>query len=103
MGQVGQGGVSSWDGLANITRRGLLKDHLDSQEGQEGGKQDLDMLEDKGNPKSEAAMGRQAPSEMGTPAALQMCAPCSRFQVQSHAGHSLIKSPQTMCHGSKWF
>lgn len=86
MGQVGQVGTSSWGGLANIPRRVLPKDCLDSQERQEDGEQGLGMLEEEGDPETEAAMGRQAPLEMGRLAVLQMCAPFSGSQVQGHAG-----------------
>lgn len=86
MEQVGQVGTSNWSGLANIPRRGLLKDHLDSQERWEDGEQVLGMLEEEGDPKTEVAMGRQAPLEMGRLAVLQMCAPYSGSQVQGHAG-----------------
>lgn len=95
-------GCSSW---ANVISRSLLKDCLDSQEGQEGGEQDSDMLEDHSSPK--AGSSHEAGRHQRKWDAC--CSPTARLSQSrerssvalSGSCRSLIKVPQTTSSGNR--
>lgn len=89
--------ASSSGRLANIIRRGLLKDHLDSQEGQKNGERGLGMLEDQSGPKSGSSYEEGGASREGDASCSPTMCPLLEFPSARRGCkfpcRSLIKIP----------